>query len=192
MTTGLRTLFAALVLLAASAGGALAAWDLDALGHALAQAPGGRIPFHEERHISYLKEPLRLSGFLVRDETRLEKHVTVPAPEAFVIDGFHATIRTASGEETTFSLGDHPLLLGLATGLRAALAGETDALQRDFDVALDGTEADWLLRLFPRSETLRRDLREIGISGHGARVSTIQVLGMSGDSSIMTLEHPTP
>lgn len=192
MTTGLRALLAAAILWILPTADAAAGWDLDALGRVLGQGTEGRVAFREERTLSYLDAPLRSSGFLVRHGARLEKHVTEPTTETFIIDGTEATIRTAGGEDVTFALLDHPLLWGTATALRAALAGETSALQRTFDVSLEGEAEGWLLRLFPQSDALRDELREIAISGRGGQVTSIHMIGAYGDSSLMTLEHPTP
>jgi len=192
MITGLKTALVVVMCLIPLA--AQAAWDLDSLGAALAGAAKhrARVEFHEERHLSYLSAPLESSGYLVRDGDRLEKHVTTPRPARSVIDGNRAEIETADGERHSFMLSDVPLLQGLATALRAALAGDLDRLRRTFDASLEGGRDDWRLRLFPRDQTLRDALRELTLAGSGGTVHRIRLEEAGGDSSVMVLEHPSP
>jgi len=165
------------------------AWDVETLGAALADNQGGRVAFTETRHTAYLTAPVELSGVLVREGERLEKHVLAPAPETFIISGGSAEITTATGERHSLALNDHPLLRGLAAALRAALTGQTDRLQRDFDLSLEGDETDWRLRLFPRADDLRITLQEIVLGGRNGQVGLIRIEERNGDISEMLLTH---
>lgn len=164
-------------------------WSLQTLGHALvAEAEAGPIPFVEQRRLPYLTEPLIQSGTLARPTPeRLEKHVTAPAREDFIIDGSAVSILRQDGSRLDLSIYDSPLLLTLAHGLRGILNGDMDGLQRIFTPALDGTAADWTLSLYPKDEALREAVKSVVVTGTQGRVQTIAIAEVGGGGSTLTL-----
>ena len=165
------------------------AWTLGMLGRALAEAPRGSRAFTEDRHLPYLEEPVRLSGRLEAPEPdRLEKHVTAPVEEHFIIDGSQVTLTREDGTLRRLSVFDHPLLRALADGLRRVLAGDMDAARRSFDLGLSGTRDDWRLTLYPSSEDLRRVLDVMRVEGSGGRVDRVEIAETAGVRTVMTLK----
>ncbi len=67
------------------------------------------------------------------------------------------------------------------------LGGDAEALQRDFQLELFGSAADWTLTLTPRSKLLQQIFSAIHIQG-GATARRIELLETQGDSTLLLLE----
>lgn len=164
------------------------AWSLDRLESALAEAPRERVWFDERRHVSYLEQPLKVEGYLDRpSDDRLEKHITAPRRESFIIDGGRVTVTGPDGGVRHFSVTDHPMLHALAFGLRAVLASELSVVRRRFYADLQGNYRQWRLRLFPRGEALQQELEVLEIVGAGGRLSAVTAVEANGDRTVTTL-----
>ena len=168
------------------------AWGLAQLGEALADAPEGRVAFTETRSVSYLDAPIVLSGYVLRQGNRLEKHIVSPIQESIVIDDTTVQVDTAEGEHHRFDINDHGLIKGLATALRATLIGDLKSLDSQFKVTLSGADSGWTLNLVPLDESVRKSLPGLTLAGAEGFVETIEIEGENGDLSIMTLQHSVP
>jgi len=195
MTSGLKALCFALLFL-----GAVfplradwpGAWGLAQLGESLAEMTEGKVQFREFRTVSYLDAPIVLSGYVMRQGNRIEKHIISPFQESIVIDGNTVDVDTAEGEHHRFDVNDHGLIKGLATALQATLSGNLLALEKQFDVILSGTPTGWTLHLIPLEADLRQALPGIRLTGVNGLVETIEIEGEHGDISMMTLQHTAP
>lgn len=180
---------AAALALAVRPAAAASGWTLKTLGHALAAAPRPPRAFTEERFLPYLDEPVRLSGQLeAPNPDRLEKHVTAPVVEHFIVDGSRVTLTRGDGTVRHLSVSDDPLLRALADGLRRVLAGELDVVQRTFDLGLTGTRGNWRLTLYPSSEALKQALDVVRIDGSEGRINRVETVETAGVRTVMTLK----
>jgi outer membrane lipoprotein carrier protein LolA len=168
------------------------AWGLTQLGEALAEAPEGRVAFTETRTVSYLDAPITLSGYVLRQGDRIEKHIVSPMQESIVIDGTTVQVDTAEGEHHRFDINDHGLIKGLAMALKATLTGDLNGLDNQFDVTLSGAASGWQLHLVPLDDSVRKSLPGLTLAGAEGIVETIEIEGENGDTSIMTLQHSVP
>jgi hypothetical protein len=195
MTSGLRIL--CLLILFSSGVAPLhadwpGAWGLAQLGEALAEAPEGRVAFTETRSVSYLDAPVTLSGYVLRQGNRIEKHVVSPIQESIVIDDTTVLVDSAEGEHHRFDINDYGLIKGLAAALRATLIGDLKGLDNQFDVTLSGAASGWKLHLVPLDDSVRKNLPGLTLAGTEGFVETIEIEGENGDLSIMTLQHSAP
>jgi outer membrane lipoprotein-sorting protein len=141
------------------------------------------------------------SGTLIyQAPNRLERHVPKPLPERAVVENGRMTLEfeTDTGQRSRreFALADLPGLSPFFTALRAVLAGDAAALQQDFEVAFEGDEQNWRLKLTPRAGN-NRYVRDVTMGGRGDDILTIEVRQKNGDSSRTTLtpesvERKTP
>lgn len=68
----------------------------------------------------------------------------------------------------------------------AVLHGDTEALQRDFDLELSGSAQAWALTLTPRSKLLGQIFTRILIQG-SITAERVELLETQGDSTVMVM-----
>jgi Outer membrane lipoprotein carrier protein LolA-like len=135
-----------------------------------------------------LREPLVVSGQLVYGgPTSLDRQVTEPYQEDTQIRGESVIIRRAGQQPRKFLLQRVPELRGLLSGLAALLAGDAQAVQRDFSVQLSGDDQQWQLDLTPTDARVRRRLELIRAQGSAAEPHCFSLLNRDGGVSIMLL-----
>jgi hypothetical protein len=160
---------------------------LDALLAQLAHRRHGHVAFSEVQYLAVLDRPLESSGELVYDAPdRLEKRTLVPRPETLVLE--HGTLSATSGRRTrTLALTAYPQLAPLIESLRATLAGDRAALERAFEVRLDGDGSRWTLHLAPRDAAAARLVTEVLIAGERAELRSVEIRQVDGDRSLLTI-----
>jgi outer membrane lipoprotein-sorting protein len=185
----LAALAAAALAGGAGAGEPQAGWDLERLMSELAQVKSAKARFVERRQIAILNAPLESSGTLVYAAPgRLEKHTLAPRAESLVLDGDRLTIENkAQNQRRTFALQQYPEIGVFVESIRSTLAGDLAALQRHYEVALEGGESQWRLLLKPRAPGARNLVSEIRIEGAGSQVGSVEILETGGDRSLMTI-----
>jgi outer membrane lipoprotein carrier protein LolA len=185
-----RRAIAAAFLLAASA--AHAAWDVGALMDLLRAHPPGRARFNETRYVSILDRPLESSGELVfTPPDRLEKRVTSPGSERLVVDRERLVIERA-GRRQVMSLADYPQVAALIESIRGTLAGDREALERRYALALQGDARAWRLELRPRDAAIAQLVKRVEIQGSGAQVQRVAIEQADGDHSFMQITPEKP
>jgi hypothetical protein len=181
---------AAAFLLAAFA--AHAAWDVGALMDLLRAHPPGRAHFNETRYVSILDRPLESSGDLVfTPPDRLEKRVTSPGAERLVVDRERLVIDRA-GRKQVMALADYPQVAVLIESIRGTLAGDREALERTYALALEGDTRAWRLVLRPRDASLAQLVERVEIQGSGALVQRVAIEQADGDHSFMQITPEKP
>ncbi|HUH83238.1 MAG TPA: LolA-related protein [Stellaceae bacterium] len=186
-----------LTLLALLAGGvpALAAapdgghLDLQQLMQRLSEVRRSTAYFSEHKELAMLNEPLDSSGTLAYvAPDKLEKDTLLPKPERITVDGDKLTL-SQSGDpgSRTVSLRDQPELGAFVESIRATLAGDLPALQRYYNVTLQGSLLAWQMTLEPKERRLREMVKWIRISGRDASIRSIDSEEADGDRSEMTI-----
>lgn len=153
------------------------------------QAPKRELRFHESRESPWLAAPLESSGRMRSDATMLEKNVELPRPETWrILDD--RMLRLAPGDaDTQILFSQAPAAAALAIALRRAVAGELEALERDFRIAPSGDEQRWTLQLTPRRPEIARFLKLLELQGSGASLNSIMVLESQGGRSTTRLSN---
>ncbi len=165
----------------------LLAWDE---GELLAQLAANEQParaFVEERLSALLEVPTRVEGSLSYHDGRLEKRITHPWQERFVIKGNTLSIERAGEAPRIIDLRDYPPLYAFISVFRATLAGDLATLQRHFTTHLAGNHEAWTLTLRPREGELGAHIDTIAISGGDGAITTIDTLQRDGDRITLTL-----
>lgn len=176
-------------MLCAFAAPAMAGWSTDDLARALKAPHPEKIAFTERREIVYLDAPIIAEGWMRIEGDVLFKHVREPAPETFEIHANELVRKDEDGAVTRIGINDYPALRGMITAMRAVLNGELEPLATQFDLALSGDEAAWVLTLTPKSEPLANHLKRIGIEGSGGDTRRIAVDQRNGDKTVIELRY---
>jgi hypothetical protein len=177
-------------LLAAALGAAAApAWTLERLLQGFAHKPAARASFVEKKSVRVLDRPLVSSGELrFEAPDRLEKRTLKPRPEVLRLDGDTLTLERGE-RRLQLSLRSHPAAGAFVESIRATLAGDRAALERVYDVRLEGSERSWALTLTPRDADIARLVERIRIAGQDAEVTVIEILQANGDSTLMSVQR---
>ena len=139
-------------------------------------------PFVELRGSAMLKAPLRIQGEYARpDDDTLVRRVLAPYAETTTIRQGEATIAREGRRPRTFPLSRAPELAGLQASFGALLAGDADALARDYRVAARGSREDWTLVMQPRDAALAASVRDITLRGRGAELRCIETRPVEGE-----------
>jgi len=183
-------LWLATLLLAAPASAA-APWSIDTLMQALARNRGGTAHFVERKYLAVLDTPIESTGELVyKAPNRLERHARTPRPESMVLDGDALTLTRESGS-LHMNLRDYPDAAALIESIRSTLAGDRDALARNYRLGLSGPREGWTLDLSPSDQRIAELVLRIRIEGHGGQIDTVDILQADGDRSVMKITPVT-
>lgn len=183
-----RLLRLALALMLLPALGHAADWGLDQLMRDLAQVRSGRASFIEKKSIALLDQPVESSGELLYSAPdHLERRTLKPKPESVTVDAGTLVIERGR-QKHLLQLQDFPELAAFIDSIRGTLAGDRAALERNYQLSLDGTAERWTLQLLPINEKMQAVVRRIRIAGVRDAVRSIEITQADGDSSLMLIE----
>ncbi len=183
--------FRAATLLVALAFGSLqpasaADWGLDQLAADLARTPPGAMRFTELKYLAALKQPLKLDGRVsYTPPDTLEKVVTAPQPERFVLRGGALELQRGDGPLRKLDLAQYPMLQTFVGAFTATLAGDLSSLRRHYDLTLGGHRHAWTLNLVPKDKALAARVKVIRVAGAVDRIQQFEAVQANGDRSIM-------
>ncbi len=167
------------------------AFTATTLMRTLAQNRASRADFVDRKYLASLDRPLESSGELVYvAPSRLERRTVKPKPETLIVDGDTLTIER-NGTSRSISLASYPEVAAFTDSIRSTLAGDLDALTRDYRVVVDGQPKRWRLSLLPSNPRLATLISRVTIDGHDALVDTIEVLQADGSRSVTTIVPKT-
>lgn len=154
----------------------------------LAQQPQGAATFTEIKYLAILDQPVESSGELrFSAPSRLEKRTLKPRPEVMVLDG--DTLTLERGRRThVLQLRDYPDVAGLIESIRATLAGDRQALERVYQLVLEGSQERWTLLLTPRDPKVGAVIARIRMEGVNDDVRSVEILQADGDRSLMHIQ----
>ena len=163
------------------------AFDLPQLSQQLREPAVVRGQFVQEKHLRALPVPLVSRGdFVLARDHGLLWLLREPLQQDYRISAGGIAQRTDSGWAAAGQQGasrrQNELFL-------AVLGGDAEALQRDFELDLQGSHEAWTLVLTPRAKLLQQIFSAIHIQG-GASVERIELLETQGDSTLLRLQSP--
>ncbi len=166
--------------------------SISQLMDSLAEHPQGAATFTEKKTISILEQPVESSGeLLFIAPARLEKRTLKPRPETMVLDGDTLTLERGRRKHV-LQLRDYPEVAAMIESIRATLAGDRQALERAYHLALDGSAERWTLVLTPLDPKVGAVIARIRMEGVKDVVRSVEILQADGDSSLMTIEKRAP
>jgi hypothetical protein len=178
---------AALAATAAATTVGAAEWGLNELMRALSEVKTVKARFVERKYVAVLTAPLESSGTLeYAAPGRLTKNILKPASESLTLENDQLTIDGGKGSQRrVLNLRDYPALWALVDCVRSTLAGDLAALNRFYQVTLEGGANQWRLVLKPSAPSIQMYLNEVRISGSADWISVIEILQADGDRSLM-------
>lgn len=163
-------------------------WDIDQLMRGLAQTRSGHASFVEKKSIAILDRPVESSGdLLYTAPDRLEKRTFKPKPETMVVQGDNLLIERGK-QKNQVQLQEYPELAAFIDSIRGTLAGDRKALERSYQLSLEGASQGWTLQLVPVASKMKQVISRIRITGVRDEVRSIDVIQTDGDSSRMLIE----
>lgn len=184
MIRAIARMFLALCLLPLLAASAHA-FDLAQLSQQLREPAVIRGQFVQEKHLRALPLPLVSRGqFVLARDHGLLWLLQAPLQQDYRITDSGIAQRTDSGWEAA---GQHGTTKHQNELFLAVLGGDTQALQRDFELDLQGSSDAWTLTLTPRAKLLQQIFTAIHIQG-SATTERIELLETQGDSTLLLLE----
>jgi hypothetical protein len=179
----------ALCMLTTAAG---ADWNVRRLLQDLAREAGGTAAFSEKKYIAVLDRPVESSGELTfRPPGRLEKRTLKPVAESMILDGDVLVVERGS-QKNTLHLQQYPEINAIVGGIRNTLAGNLDALERQYRLDLQGTPERWSLTLLPSDTRIAAVVQHIRIGGTRGELREVEVLQPDGDRSLMQVRRGAP
>jgi len=164
-------------------------WGLPQLMQSLRQVKSSNAYFSERKELRMLNEPLMSSGTLTYvSPDKLQKATLLPKPERLSIaDGKLTIERSENNENRTVALADVPEIGAFVEAIRATLAGDLPALERYYNVGLQGDAGDWQMTLAPKEKRLQELVKSIRIVGRDAAIRSIVSEQADGDRSEMSI-----
>jgi outer membrane lipoprotein-sorting protein len=155
---------------------------------ALANNKHGAATFTEKKYISILDRPVESSGgLLFVPPARLEKRTLKPKVETLVLDGDVLTVERQL-QRHVLQLKDYPEVAAMIESIRATLAGDRKALERVYDLSLEGSSDRWTLALTPLDTRVGSVIARIRMEGTRGEVRTVEILQADGDRSVMSIQ----
>ena len=189
MARRLEPLLGAALLAWAAAAPAAPSWNVERLLAGFAQTREARASFVESKTVRVLERPLVSSGELrFAAPDRLEKRTLRPRAELLVLDGDSLTMERGE-RRLQLDLRSYPEVAAFVQGFRGTLAGDREALERVYQLALEGDESSWTLTLVPRMPAMAALVERVRIAGRRADISVIEILHANGDSSLMSVQR---
>jgi hypothetical protein len=168
------------------------AYGVTELFQALGQGKPRRAQFQEKKTIALLDKPVESSGEIsFTPPARLEKRTVKPRAERIVIEGDVATIERGANKQS-LRLSQQPGIAALIDSIRSTLAGDLNALTRNYSAAVAGDAARWRLTLRPLDPSLSNFVEHVEIAGSHGVVRTVEIFQADGDRSVMTLTPLEP
>lgn len=168
-------------------------WDIDQLMQLLAATHTGHASFIEIKSIAILEKPVESSGELFYTAPdRLEKRTLKPKGESMLLDKDKLTVEQR-GKKHVLRLQNYPEIAAFIDSIRGTLAGDRQALERNYQLSMQGDEQSWSLILLPIEDKMKKVVAKITIAGSGNELRTIDIKQADGDSSQMAITPlPTP
>jgi hypothetical protein len=165
---------------------ALTAGELQRL---MQSAPVVDIPFVEQRQSPWLAEAVESRG-TVRSlpQGGLEKQLEFPKREIWRLlpDRMEWKSLASTGDNTgntskQILFSKAPALGVLSDAIRHVVAGDFPALERDFNVVVEGDAKQWTAQLQAQSTEAVRYLDRLEMQGSGSRLLTLVVVERKGE-----------
>jgi hypothetical protein len=157
---------------------------------AFAHNPDTTADFTEQRKFPFKKNPVELKGEVRVSATRgLSLHYTVPEDRTVILDEAGVLVRAPAGEK---AVPADPRAAAANEALLHVLRFDFGGLEKDFELYGERDEAAWTLALVPRTETLRRSVGRITVTGEGVAIRRIEIRRTPTQAIEIAIAPPRP
>ncbi|SMG16875.1 outer membrane lipoprotein carrier protein LolA [Paraburkholderia susongensis] len=165
----------------------------------LAQAKGVRAQFTQTQTLAAMKRPLVSSGTLLFFRERgVIWQIDTPYKATYVITDAGVVQVNADGQRvSTQSAQGTRGVAQVSKMMRAMLGGDLSALYSQFDVAAEGSPAQWRMRLTPNQPQIAQSIKGLDMSG-GGYLQSLRIMLANGDVTQLefakstAVDEPTP
>lgn len=166
----------------------LAAPEWSDLTAAFARHPDITADFTEQRYFPFKKKPVELQGEVRVSAARgLSLHYTAPEVRTVILDEQGVLIRAAAGEKAPPA---DPRAAAANNALRHVLRFDLAALEPDFELYGQRDGDGWTLQLVPRTDTLRRSVGRITVTGLAATIRHIEIRRTAKQAVVILIDPP--
>ncbi|MGQ7936809.1 LolA family protein [Paraburkholderia sp. D1E] len=165
----------------------------------LAQAKGVRAQFTQTQTLAAMKQPLVSTGSLLffRDRGVIWQ-IDTPYKATYVITDAGVTEVNANGQRVTaHSAQGTRGVAQVSKMMRAMLGGDLSALYSQFDVAAEGSVAQWRMQLTPNQPQIAQSIKGLQMNG-GDYLQSLRITLANGDVTKLdfaksaAVTEPTP
>ena len=143
------------------------------LMEAFARRPDTAADFTERRQFPFRRDPVELQGEVRVSSARgLSLHYTQPDDRTVILDEAGMLMRAPAGEKVAPA---DPRAEAANDALRHILRFEFTSLEKDFELYGQRDTDTWTLALVPRTDTLRRSIGRITVTGQVATIRRIEL-----------------
>ena len=144
--------------------------------------PAADIPFYEQRQSPWLTAPVESWGVVRSLPQGLEKQVESPKQETWrLLPDRLEWQGSAGGGSKQILFSKAPALAVLSDAIRHVVAGNFLALERDFNVSVQGDAKQWTAHLQPQTAEVARYLEYLEIQGSGSQLLVLVVVERKGE-----------
>jgi len=164
--------------------------DPGALFRLFAKSSGFSADCVEEKWIKLLKAPIVNQGRLYFARPHhFGRHVDAPFRAAMFLKDRELVLWDESGTRQ-IDLSKSPAIATLATSFLALLQGQHEPLAANYGIVFNGSaEGEWNLLLEPKSQALKKMVRQLTFAGTRQSLASMSVAEASGDSSHSRLSN---
>ncbi len=153
-----------------------------------ARSKGLRGRFVEEKHIAFLKAPLKNEGYLAyKRPDRFARVVERPAPSKIVARGNTLAFREGNGPKTELSLTNRPELKALIEGIIFLLSGNATEIEKLYEVIVKRGSPSCQVELIPKDKRMRALVKKFVVNAKKDSLESFEVHERSGDYSVTRL-----
>lgn len=148
----------------------------------LQSVPAGDVRFQEQRQSPWLAAPVESRGVVRSLPQGLEKQIESPKQETWRMLPDRMEWRGPEGagnKQILFSQA--PALASLSNALRRVVAGDLQALERDFRITLQGDVKLWTAHLQPYTPEVTKHLDYLEMQGAGSQLLVLTVVERKGE-----------
>lgn len=156
---------------------------LDAVGDQLRETKVLRAAFKQEKKIKVLRRPLRSSGsFLICSQNGLYWASETPFETVFIVTPRALYQKSENSDPITIQAEERPVVYGFTRVFLSLFSGDTQQLEREFDLFFSGTAEHWTIGLIPKNKIMRKLVDRILICGSDA-IEFVDFRETSGDQT---------
>jgi len=166
--------------------------ELEKLMRGMAGSRGVVASFRETKELALLDVPIESRGTLYFvPPDRLARHMSAPTRSELVIDGDRVQFRDESGREG-MDLSGSPIARVYLDNFTVLFGGDLPALEARYEVDFQSDEAQWKLRLVPRSKRVKRFVEHIELRGDPVAMREMVIVERDGDRTTTVFEQVDP
>ncbi len=144
-----------------------------------------RANFTQKKKIKVLRRPLRSSGsFLISSEKGLYWRAATPFENIFIITPKALFQKSENADPITIKAEERPVIYGFTRVFLSLFSGDTQQLDKEFELYFSGTPEAWTIGLVPKSKIMGKLIDRIVVCG-SETIQQVDFREASGDRTLI-------